>query len=351
MTATDLRSGLSGAAVLGIGASSPIGYGVRPMQAAMAGALRNFREGRFTNGDGKPARTSRMPELDEEAPRSERIAALTQWAIEDLVRNLTVELSAGIPVHVGLAGNAPSTDLDTIGLALANGSRGLVNPKTAKFVGYSTGRISFLSAMAAAIASFDGGGSEVALVVATDSRCTEDAVLALMRERRLLTGKDDGTIPGEAAVIALVASPHSRLAGQSRFLVADPAFALDDFETIRHSPQATQGLGRAFRRLREHPGRETIRSSAVIAFETGELFFTRAFATAYLRNAELMPEPLKHELIATSVGDTGAAAAGMALVRADWILHQANNEENERILIYGHADDGRCAAAVATRDR
>jgi hypothetical protein len=108
-------------------------------------------------------------------------------------------------------------------------------------------------------------------------------------------------------------------------------------------------LGHAFRSLREHPVVGAARPRAVIAFESGELCFSRAFVTAYLRNAELMPEPLQHDLIATNLGDVGAAAAGMALVRAAWLMNQQDSGADARVLIYGHADTGRCAATMAIR--
>jgi hypothetical protein len=344
------RFPFSAAAVLGMGASSPIGYGVAQIQLAMAGGLRNFQEGSLIAGNSEPVRTSRLPDVDEAAPRAERIAVLTRSAMGDLLENVKVHLPGRIPVYVGVANDAPASDLAAIRRVLVDGSQGLVDPDATTFFGYREGRIAFLSAMAQAIRSFDSGAVELALVVAADTRCTWDAMHSLMQERRLLTEQDDGTIPGEAAVVVLVASLRSSLATEhARFLVADPAFADDDFETIRQSPQVTQGLSRAFRMLREHPVSGAVRPAAVIAFESGELFFTRAFATGYLRNAELMPEPLQHELIATNLGDTGAAAAGMALVRADWLMRRLEGREDRRVLIYGHADEGKCAAAMAIR--
>lgn len=338
----------SSAAVLGIGASSPIGYGLRPIQAAMAGGLRNFQEGSLIGDDGEPARTSSLPDLDEATTRAERIALLTRLAVADLLTQVSVYLPSRIPIYAGVANDAPKSDLETIVRSLAAGSQGLIDPEAATVHGDRAGRIAFLSALARAIRSFDDGASELAIVVAADTRCTWDALDSLIRQRRLLTKQDDGSIPGEGAVVALVASPLSAAASEhARFIVAAPSFGEDEFETLRQSPQATQGLSRAFRTLRDHPLSGAVRPAAIVAFETGELFFTRAFVTGYLRNAELMPEPLQHELIASNVGDTGAAAAGLALVRAESMMHQLDTGGDHRVLIYGHADDGKCAAAIA----
>jgi len=351
MTAGNSSSVTSGAAVLGIGASSAIGYGVRQIQAAMAGGLRNFQDARrLVGGSGQPARLSTLVDVDETVPRSDRIASLTQWAVADLLQNTNVYVPGGIPVYVGLANDSPAADLATIDTALTEGSKGLIDPAPTALVGCNDDRIAFLSAMARAIRAFGEGIASMALVVAVDTRCTWAAVDALIRQRRLLDGGDDGTVPGEGAVVALVASPDSGVAReQARCVVASPAFAEDDYDVMRASPLAAAGLSDAFRTLREDPVAGAVRPSTVIAFETGELFFTRTFATGYLRNTDLMPEPLQHELVATHVGDTGAAAAGMALVRADGLMNQPDDDQFQRILLYGHADDGRCGAAMVMK--
>jgi hypothetical protein len=336
------------AAVLAIGASSPIGYGLAPIQAAMAGGLRNFQDGAVTAHNGEPARCSRLSDLDEFAPRADRLAVLVRAAAADLVEQLAFRLPGNMPVYAGVAADTPTADLRTIGRSLNDGSGGVIAVEPAKLVASPDGRIAFLSALAHAVRGFQEGGADVALVVGADTRCTWDALVGVIRARRLLTEQDDGTIPGEAAVVALVASirsPHA--AEHARFVLLDPTFAADDFEALRRSPQAAGGLGEAFRILREQPVAAARRPASIVAFGTGELFFTRAFTTGYLRNAELMPEPLRHELIATNVGDTGAAAAGLALVRADWLMRRDEAADDRRILIYGHADDGRCAAALA----
>jgi 3-oxoacyl-[acyl-carrier-protein] synthase-1 len=332
-----------------MGASSPIGYGARPIQAAMAGRLRNFQAADMSGWNGEAIRISRLPDLPEAVPRAARIAALVEQAAADLCANLkTLDLPRGVPVFMGFADDSPDSELDTVGSALEQGSQGLLDPQAATlFTGYRGGRIAFLSALAKAIRWFDERGGELALIVAADTRCTREAMFPLFRERRLLTSEDDGTIPGEAAVVALVTPPNTQVAAQhARFMVGRPAFGADDFAALRQAPQAANGLGRALRTLREDVVAGAIRPATVVGFETGELFFTRAFATGYLRNAELMPEPLQHELIAATLGDTGAAAAGMAVLRTDWLLRHLSGATNPRVLIYGHADNGRCAATV-----
>lgn len=335
-------------AIIGMGVSSPIGYGTRPVQAAMAGRLRNFRSTPMLGWTEEPVRISRLPDVDDSLSRAQRIAMLTEHAVADLCEDCQAEIPPGVAVFVGCAQDAPESELNTVAAAVTTGSDGMLDPgAAAMFAGYRSGRIAFLSALGKAMRWFDEGSGEIALIIAADSRCLPETVRGLARERRLLSDRDDGTIPGEAAVAMLIATPNSVWSHHARLMVARPAFAADDFATLRQSPTATDGLGRAFGALAERPLSGSIRPQSVVAFETGEVFFTRAFQTAYLRNTQLMPEPLQHELIAANLGDTGAAAAGMALVRADWLMRQEPDNRTPRVLIYGHADDGRCAAAMA----
>jgi len=340
-------SGPAAVAVLGVGATSAIGYGTRTIQVAMAAGLRNFQESGLVGDDGQPARMSRLPDIDPDASRSGRVAQLTRYAVADLVNNAKQHLQRPVPVFVGLGDDNPASDLDAIGRALSDAPVANVREDSSPLSGYRGGRIAFLVAISRAMNWLNDNGADAALVVSADTRCTWHAAHALMRERRLLTDQDDGTIPGEGAVAILITPVQSPLARQhARFVITAPAFGADDFEKLRQAPQATDGLARSFRAIREHPVAGAHRATAVVTFATGELFFTRAFATGYLRNAELMPEPLQHDGIASNVGDTGAAAAGMALVRADGLMRQPESGDAHRILIYGHADDGRCAATM-----
>ena len=100
MTDAGSPSTVPAAAVLALGASSAIGYGVRQIQAAMAAGLRNFEDAkRLMGSSGAPARVSRLVDVDEMAPRAERIAALTRWAVADL---LGAEVSVRAGRHPGV---------------------------------------------------------------------------------------------------------------------------------------------------------------------------------------------------------------------------------------------------------
>ncbi len=56
---------LAAVAIIGMGAISPIGYGARPVQAAMAGRLRNFRSTSVPGWAEDPVRISRLPDVDD----------------------------------------------------------------------------------------------------------------------------------------------------------------------------------------------------------------------------------------------------------------------------------------------
>src|SRR5262249_7886665 len=156
-----------------------------------------------------------------------------------------------------------------------------------------------------------------------DSLCAPVTVRALVRAERLLGPHTEGTIPGEAAVFALLArdddaavlptSVSLDLAAHAR---GTPFMQLD-----RVSPHA---LTKVFRALREQGGQRVDR---VIAAHSGEGYFGRSFAYAYLREVDIMPEPLQVDLTADSVGDVGASAGmvGLALGMYRMAMNPSNS--------------------------
>ena len=81
---------------------------------------------------------------------------------------------------------------------------------------------------------------------------------------------------------------------------------------------AAEGLATLFRQLRLGSG---ARVDEVFAAVTGERYYAQEFAHASLRNAALMPEPLRLRSIAASLGDLGAAAG------AGWQSQPAQRSE------------------------
>lgn len=341
------------------GACGALGFGCRPIQAAMAAGLRLFEESQVRGYRGDTARVSRLPNLEPALSRAERLAFLVHHAFVDLLST-----GRGIPAETLLFIAAPA-DLNRSELARIRGalvevwpaSRGLGD---AQVDVSAQGRTAFPAALDRAIPALAAKRCRAALVVGVDSLCSTETVEALMKERRVLCDTRDGTIPGEAAVALLLKAPARPEAATDSGapLLTGPCFGKDEPGRLFRAPQQAEGLGRALGQLEQHPLLRE-RPQVVVSFDSGELPFTRAFANAYLRHAGMMPEPLRFELVAASLGDTGAAAGGMALLRALRLLQRDAGVSHRKksggealpramrcALVLGHADSGASAASL-----
>jgi 3-oxoacyl-[acyl-carrier-protein] synthase-1 len=102
-------------------------------------------------------------------------------------------------------------------------------------------------------------------------------------------------------------------------------------------------LATIFRAFRE---RGSPRVERVIAAHSGEGYFGQSFSHAYLREVEVMPEPLEVELIADCVGDIGAAAGPLGLAFAMYRMATEPRSARERALVYSESDTGEIGAAI-----
>src|SRR5262249_46025387 len=127
------------------------------------------------------------------------------------------------------------------------------------------------------------------------------------RNRTLGTRNRDGIIPGEGAGFALLLREGSAARG-SALQILGVALGAEKNHFCQDRPNLAEGLTQVFRLLRTQRDLGSRITSAVLSCQTGESFWADEFAKAYLRNLELMPEPLVIHVVASSVGDVGAAA-------------------------------------------
>lgn len=118
-------------------------------------------------------------------------------------------------------------------------------------------------------------------------------------------------------------------------------------------PSLAEGLTTAFRHLRAHPTMARKRVAQVLSCQTGETFWGHEFNRAYLRNAALMPEPLRVALLAETQGDVGAGAGVIQFGLAIQLLgEQVSIPASEaRMLVYGCSDEGQVGACIIGRAR
>jgi 3-oxoacyl-[acyl-carrier-protein] synthase-1 len=206
------------------------------------------------------------------------------------------------------------------------------------------GRASTFAALAHASTLIERRAHRSIIVGGIDSLCGPHTVHRLVQFGRVLGPHTEGTIPGEAAVFTLLTAADDSL--------TDPSNTVR-LEAIAHHRSAVpftqrdrvsaDDLAAVFRTLRQQG---VARVERVIAAHSGEGYFGQSFAHAYLRELDIMPEPLEVELIADCVGDVGAAAGPLGLAFATYRMATEPRNVGQRALVYSESDTGEVGAAI-----
>ncbi len=350
------------ARVLAWGSACPLGLRTEPALAAMYAGITRFEEHeRIRDPAGDPARAAAVRGLDPSTPRTDRAAFFARHALAELVPSLATAGLASIPCFLALPeqGLGPALDLAAVQKALAEAVRATGGTFALELRPdrlYPRGRAGAFVALHAALDVLARGACPVALVGGLDSRVDPLTLRALADGNRLLGRRNpDGLLPGEGAAFVLLASVRAAAASQARARLTHCAVAREPHPRGRSGPNVALGLTAVLRELRlQHPGRVDL----VLSAQTGEGLYGRAFSYAYLRNATLMPEPLRMVTLGALLGDAGAATGAMALVAA--IAGQQPGAVAGRpprhgsALTYGESDDGTvggCIVEAATTGR
>ncbi|MCP3168949.1 3-oxoacyl-ACP synthase [Myxococcus qinghaiensis] len=339
---------MSGARVVGVGLCTPIGTTTHLTLASLRAGLVRFAETQVEDDLGEPVRASRLSLLDVASTRTERMSALARQALVG-VRPVLERLPprGRVPVYLGLPEQGLGAEVDRKALEAAILAEGAGRLELAKL--HEGGRAAFFEALATATRDLQSGrAGALALVGAVDS-LGDAASLEALSKARLHLGRQnpDGRIPGEAAgFIALTRPGASKALGlEETGVVLGTALAIDPHPFARLEPSLADGLTEVLRSVRSDGVMGGRRVDGVLACQPGETWWGTEFSRAYLRNAGLMPEPLRVHLAGEGLGDAGAGAGpvmlGVALHRARWREPAAR-----RTLIYGSADGGRVGACV-----
>jgi 3-oxoacyl-[acyl-carrier-protein] synthase-1 len=220
---------------------------------------------------------------------------------------------------------------------------------------YQAGRAGLFQALAAAQGQLEQLGQPV-LVGAVDSLCDPESIRRLLLQQRLLTGRKDGTIPGEGAGFILVADgaqPAPQGLSPELFQrcrrILGVALAREPQPLASGRASTGGGLSEVLGTLRRdhHTGDRPI--DQLVSCQTGEDFFARELAVAQLRNAEMFAGQLKTEVLVDYFGDAGAAAPLLGLVAADWLLGHTSAQRDGlpgRAAVVSSADHGTVGALV-----
>jgi len=338
---------MSGAQVVGLGLCTPVGTSTHMTLASLRAGLVRFTRTEVLDEVGEPVRASRLSLLDDSLKRTERMVALARQALAG-VRPLLASLPPGrVPLYLGLPESRLGAQVEQEALvaALLDETEGQLEVLKV----HESGRAAFFEALASAQKDLHSGrAGAVALVGAVDSLVDGASLEALVGARLHLGRRSpDGRIPGEAAGFVALARPGAPkfLKLEATGILLGTALAAEPKPFAQRVPSEADGLTAVLHALQCNAVTDARRVDAVLACQPGDSFWGTEFSRAYLRNASLMPEPLRVHVAGEGLGDAGAGAGpvmlGVALHRARW--RQAGAR---RTLVYGSADSGRIGACV-----
>lgn len=345
------------ARIVGIGMACPVGLRWRPALAAIQAGVTRFVD--LDDGTwGQPRRASVLSVVDPHLTRSERAVALAHHALEEALTGVGPRHGRALPCYLALPEPGTGAPIDlpafTQALILGVGASGLVPP--IRIMGHHAGgRAAVFQALADALAALASGREELVLVGGADSLVDRVTIDHLVHTNRILGDTNrDGIIAGEGAGFLLLGHPetvpqHATLAEVVAVAVGHEELP---FGGGRERISPAGGLSAVLHALR---GEFVGRVDEVFAGTTGEAFYGREFSHAYLRNASLMPEPLRIEPVSNALGDLGAAAGAISVVRAVARLGHLGvlrlRTPNQSGLAYASSDGGLVGGCVVVRPR
>jgi 3-oxoacyl-[acyl-carrier-protein] synthase-1 len=322
--------------IVGFSGCTSLGYSLAASLAALGAGLSNFSDTGLKNAYGTTVSAAAL--LERDLPRAERLARLTNLGLTELQGLLSRVGVASAPLMLGLPGNLEPEETAALRAELQRNE--VVNAEPAW---YPYGRASAFLALEQAVDLIGSGAHRFIVIGGIDSLCATATVYGLVQAERVLGPHTEGTIPGEAAAFALLALADDP--------VVDPSCSVLLEGVARHKaePFTTadrvrgDGLASVFRALREGGAQRVDR---VVAAHSGEGYFGTSFAHAYLREVDVMPEPLLVDLLADCVGDVGAAAGPLGLAFGMYLLATDPRSTRGRALVYSESDTGELGAAI-----
>lgn len=297
--------------VRGLGLSTPLGRTARATVAAMAaGIVRYELVEAVTDLAGEPARASRRTNLDGEDALA-RALVFAREALREAISGLPANTVSTLPVYLAAPREAASAEAQH---ELMRGLERELPPHVAlRWVlnSISTGgREAGGVALAAAVRALQA--APVVLVGGLDCLSAGGVLEQLARANLVLGDSNpDGRLGGEGAAFLLLARGDAVRAGPALGVVHALASARDPRPFAGELANAGEGLTAVFSQLRQS---WPTRVDQVVMAQSHERFWGGELSMAYLRNVELMPEPMVKRELARDLGDCGAATLLMGIV-------------------------------------
>ncbi len=326
--------------VIGTGVCTPLGINTAMMSAGIALKDAPFQEVSVLNQNGEPVRASILQLIEQNAARTERICFLAASAVQEAMATTPLpDTLESIDVFMGLPEQDETLDYEQIKSAIQAASAFKLNFSDKHL--FSTGRSAFFHAVDAAKKALNSGDITYALVGSADSLCDPESLSRFVNQNRLLNANIDGLLTGEGAAFFLFTS------NPSETHLIHVALSQEPNHFGHENPGFYSCLSKVFETLRKHPLSGEKRVDYIFTSQTGEDYWNREFTSAYLRNTDLMPEPIVAEPIVESHGDIGAATGSIMLAAA---IHKKEDRQpvdrSDRVLLYGSSDNGSIGAAI-----
>ncbi len=331
------------AALVGAGVCTSLGLDAESSLAAVEAGMSRMVETEPL--PETPVVTAALELLALDTARGRRIHWLAGAAYLDLIRRFPDWKRVDLPMIV--VGPEPHADHDVPRDFMVTHLRELSEaavPRPVPQFWWAGGRGGWFAALEHALALLHEGAPLV-LLGAVDSDCDAASLRRLVRRNAVLGERNPGgRIPGEAACFVLLARPEVPRQIHARPWAWLRACSTGVERRSFMQPRSTlgEGLTSSFAQLREaHLG---WRADVVYSCQPSENYWGREFTMAYLRNPELIPEPLRVEPLCDELGDCGAATPGLQLAFAG--LRFSRGDALARALIYGESDDGALGACL-----
>ncbi len=335
--------------VVGSGAITAVGVGVRQTDAALRANIGGFR--RTTTARGDPFVTALLPDdALQSALDAARPLLRTPWQAR-LVALASMALAEAVPaskdpvtVMLGLPDRRETGDVPMPAplWAALRRATGLAIDEQRSGV-FMLGRASMFAALRAAEAVCRDQPGRTVVCGAVDSYADPERVARELELQRTIGGESpsDGRALGEAAgFLALQAAQQRR---RDSVEIVGCAMADDPGHRFGTEPARGEGIANALEQLRGQVG--GLRPFATVwAGMTGEAHDGKLWGVAALRHRDLLDARTRLEHPADRVGDAGAGLGAVLFVAAHARLSRARRSGHA--LLWAASDHGACGCAV-----
>jgi len=333
-------------AVVSVGACTPVGLTARVTQAERRAGTVGFVRTEVRDGRRERMRASRLPLLKEDRTRTQRMVALGATALTECLAEVRQWGVLRLPVVLGLPEEQLGAPWEQEVLKEALEQQAAAVKLEWEAGEWRVGRAGLFPALVRARELLRQQRSPYVLVGGVDCLSDRASLRRLVELGRCLSEQGrEGVLPGEGAGFLLLANAEAvrrqRLPVKG-WLVAESS-GREERHFRQREPNQAEGLTEVFHQLRQHPLLRGQRVAYVLSCQTGEAYWAKEFAQAYLRNAELFPEPLVVEDVAQTLGEAGAAAGAL---QAGYGLYLLSKRGGGRVLVCGSSDGGCVGACV-----